>query len=71
LTYAAWRHVPATYILCEEDRALKPDKQELLIQLSEGRFDVVRCTAGHSPFLSQPEWLGKAVRKIVGEDIET
>lgn len=69
-TYAAWRHVPSTYVVCEEDKALLPQYQEFILQLTEGRFEVVRCKASHSPFLSQPEWLAKAARKTVGEDIE-
>lgn len=35
--------------------------------VKKGAFDVVeRCDAGHSPFLSQSEWLAGVLKKAAG-----
>ncbi|KAH7369821.1 prolyl aminopeptidase-like protein [Rhexocercosporidium sp. MPI-PUGE-AT-0058] len=67
LTTAPWKTIPSTYILCEKDNAIPLQGQEGMIagarEEAPEAFDVVeRCEAGHSPFLSKPEWLaGKLV----------
>ncbi|KAJ2990411.1 hypothetical protein NUW58_g2963 [Xylaria curta] len=46
--------IPMTYLLCEADKAVPIRDQELMT----GAVPAVktrRCTAGHSPFLSQPD----------------
>jgi hypothetical protein len=36
-------------------------------QLAPTSFDVIeRCSASHSPFISQPEWLAKMLIKAAG-----
>ncbi|PBP20826.1 alpha/beta-hydrolase [Diplocarpon rosae] len=62
LTAAPWKTVPSTYVLCEADHAIPRPVQESMIAAATAAapsaFDVVeRCDAGHSPFLSRPEWL--------------
>jgi pimeloyl-ACP methyl ester carboxylesterase len=51
---AAWRDVPSTYVLCEDDRAISPADQE---RLAARCSDVVRWPTGHSPMLTRPEAL--------------
>ncbi len=52
LTHAAWRHLPSTYLLTEQDRAIPPPAQEAM----SARADTVhRLATSHSPFLSQPD----------------
>ncbi|ULN46303.1 alpha/beta hydrolase [Mycolicibacterium goodii] len=64
LTAAAWRHVPSTYVICENDRSLLPWRQEkMAVQATEIR----RLPTGHSPFLSHPAMLVNLVCDIVGE----
>jgi hypothetical protein len=44
--------VPATYILCTEERAVRPDWS----RATAARIgaDVIELPGGHSPFLAQP-----------------
>jgi pimeloyl-ACP methyl ester carboxylesterase len=51
LTAAAWRELPSSYLLCEQDEAIPVPAQEAL----SARTNVVeRLAASHSPFLSRP-----------------
>ncbi|HET7504953.1 MAG TPA: alpha/beta hydrolase [Kofleriaceae bacterium] len=51
LTAAAWRELPSSYLLCEQDEAIVVPAQEAL----SARTNVVeRLAASHSPFLSRP-----------------
>jgi pimeloyl-ACP methyl ester carboxylesterase len=64
LTRAAWRTVPSTYIICEDDRALPVQAQQVLAE----RSGVVhRITGDHSPFLSKPVELAALLSKIALE----
>jgi pimeloyl-ACP methyl ester carboxylesterase len=49
---AAWRDIPSTYVICEDDRALPVWLQRVL---SERATNVVTWPTSHSPFLSRPE----------------
>ncbi|GEL21250.1 hypothetical protein PSU4_02040 [Pseudonocardia sulfidoxydans NBRC 16205] len=60
LTAAAWKNVPSTYIVCENDAALAPRAQE---RLAERADRVVRMASAHSPFLSHPEDLAALLRE--------
>ncbi|MFC8784957.1 alpha/beta hydrolase [Streptomyces nigra] len=51
LTEAAWRTVPSTYIVCEDDVAIPPPLQEQMAVRAER---VQRIRSSHSPFLSRP-----------------
>ena len=50
-TAAAWRDIPSTYILCENDEAAHPSLQEAFAARTDA---IVRLKTGHSPFFSQP-----------------
>lgn len=66
LTYAAYLYHPATYLFCEGDQALPFEIQQTMVQQTGVYFATERCSAGHSPFLSQPETVLKIVNNIVG-----
>lgn len=68
-TYAAWKHIPSTYLVCEADRAIPVAVQEMWIQQKGARFTVERCGAAHSPFLSMPDLTAEVVRRAAGEKI--
>ncbi|MCS7483174.1 alpha/beta hydrolase [Umezawaea endophytica] len=57
----AWHHVPSTYLVCTNDRAVDPVVQRAL---------AARCTTtlewptGHSPHLSRPLELAALVRRV-------
>ena len=53
----SWRDVPASYVLCREDRTLRPDfwRKQVRKQL---RIDPIELAGGHCPHVSRPEnWL--------------
>ncbi|MFE3168957.1 alpha/beta hydrolase [Streptomyces sp. NPDC059224] len=59
LTEAAWRTVPSTYIICEEDQAMPVPFQEAMA----GRAQRIRrIRSSHSPFLSKPAELARVIR---------
>ncbi|GMG23517.1 unnamed protein product [Aspergillus oryzae] len=66
----AYRSIPATYIVCEQDAALIPMVQEMMIgnvRKVGVDIDVERLPASHSPFLSMPEETAKLVLKIASQ----
>ena len=66
-TYAAWKHIPSTYLVCENDQAIPLAAQEAMLAQEGANFDVVRCGADHSPFLSMPDFTADVVRRAAGE----
>ncbi|WUD70377.1 alpha/beta hydrolase [Streptomyces sp. NBC_00510] len=59
LTQTAWRTIPSTYILCEQDLAIPLPLQEAMATRAQR---TVRLHSGHSPFLSQPAELARILR---------
>lgn len=62
LSNAGWRHVPSTYVVCEEDRAIPVFAQEAM---SSRAGEVLRLPSGHSPFLSHPAELAALLRPVL------
>jgi pimeloyl-ACP methyl ester carboxylesterase len=62
LTNAAWKAVPSTYVICEQDEAIPPFAQEAMAQRAG---EVLRMDTGHSPFLSKPQELAGLLRPIL------
>jgi pimeloyl-ACP methyl ester carboxylesterase len=50
---AAWREIPATYIVCTEDQSLPAELQRAVFAPRAG--EVVELVSGHAAFFSQPE----------------
>jgi pimeloyl-ACP methyl ester carboxylesterase len=48
---AAWKAVPSTYVVCEQDRAVPPPAQEAM---SARAGTVHRLPSSHAPFFSRP-----------------
>jgi len=61
LTRAAWKEVPSTYVVCEQDQAIPAFAQEAMAQRAG---TVARLPAGHSPFLSHPGELAALLRDV-------
>lgn len=65
-TYAAWRYIPTSYIICNKD---KPTTVAAIHHLISGakasgphKIDnVIEVDAGHSPFASKPEWTAETL----------
>ncbi|MFG1932182.1 alpha/beta hydrolase [Mycobacterium sp. NPDC048908] len=64
LTEAAWKTVPSTYIICEEDNAIPVAAQEVMAKRAD---EVLRIRASHSPFLSQPAALARLIRGVCSQ----
>jgi pimeloyl-ACP methyl ester carboxylesterase len=71
LTYPGYKHVPVSYLLCEEDMTVPPEMQQRFIDLlekeSEGKVVVSKCSAGHCPQLSQPDVVIEAIARALGD----
>lgn len=63
LTSVAWKTVPSSYIICEQDEILPPAFQEGMSARS-GRSHRLSC--GHSPFLSIPAELAELITTDAG-----
>ncbi|KAH8881127.1 alpha beta-hydrolase [Thozetella sp. PMI_491] len=71
ITQAAYLHYPSTYLFCDNDQGIPLFLQEQMVADAEavsGRaFRHEHCSAGHSPFLSQPDTILKVIEKIAAE----
>jgi pimeloyl-ACP methyl ester carboxylesterase len=62
LSRAAWRELPSTYVICEQDQAIPVEAQEAM----SGRAGtVLRLDTGHSPFLAAPAELAALLRGVL------
>ncbi|MGP4101281.1 alpha/beta fold hydrolase [Nonomuraea sp. KM90] len=59
---AAWRSIPSTYIITEQDQAVPLALQE---QMAAQAAETRRLPGGHSPFLSRPRRLATLIDEIV------
>ncbi|TVY84177.1 hypothetical protein LSUE1_G000950 [Lachnellula suecica] len=72
-TYAAWRYIPSTYVLCGRDNCTSMEYAEMVLKDSQdskpNMIDTVeRCEeAGHTVFLSQIPWTVNVLRRAAGE----
>ena len=66
VSHEAFREVPVTYLLCENDQGLPVEVQKMMFgKIEEAGVKVVTiesCEGSHSPFLSMPE---KVVEVVV------
>ncbi|KAK5172690.1 uncharacterized protein LTR77_002810 [Saxophila tyrrhenica] len=69
-SYAPWKEVACTYLICQEDHAIPPAAQEAMSTQPGAKFEVVRCQADHSPFLCMPEFTTNVIRQAAREAIE-
>jgi pimeloyl-ACP methyl ester carboxylesterase len=59
----SWPDVPASYILCREDRTLRPDfwREQVRKQLG---IDPIELEGGHCPHVSRPEQLADVLAAL-------
>lgn len=55
LERTAYKYIPSTYLVCEDDKAVAVQYQEMFAGAAGAK--VIRCNASHSPMLSQPDSL--------------
>jgi pimeloyl-ACP methyl ester carboxylesterase len=65
LTQVAYTKIPTTYLYCENDRALPLAVQEMMVKQAGLDAQELRCGAGHSPFLSQPDVFVESILKSI------
>ena len=65
LTYSAWKHVPSTYLYCEDDAAIPIHVQHMMVEQWAKGYNVRTETinASHSPFYSKPVETANAIRR--------
>ncbi|KAH8673479.1 Alpha/beta hydrolase fold-1 [Xylariales sp. PMI_506] len=74
-TYAAWKDIPSTYVIGEQDKTFfQPEVIEMIIQgaraLEPSALDTVeKCNGGHCLMISHAEWLSLVLRRAAGENI--
>lgn len=72
LTYAGWKHVPVSYLVCEDDKVLSPGSQRSWIELiereSENKVDVRSLKADHGPVVSATEEVVDWFVSLVGRE---
>jgi pimeloyl-ACP methyl ester carboxylesterase len=74
-SYAAWRYIPTTYVLCGRDQTMPLPYGEMILKAAQdskpNMIDTVeKCDdAGHSVMLSQPEWTANMLRRAAGERV--
>lgn len=62
LTSAAWRDIPSTYVLCEDDRAIPLAMQErMATRATASRW----IAGGHSPYLAAPHRFATVIDEIL------
>ncbi|CZR55098.1 uncharacterized protein PAC_04984 [Phialocephala subalpina] len=71
LTYAGYKDVPVSYLVCEEDLVipLKNQREEIeMIERESGRkVDVTSIKTGHVPIASQPQLVIDWILDVVGK----
>ncbi|RDW89593.1 hypothetical protein BP6252_01625 [Coleophoma cylindrospora] len=76
ISFAAWRYIPSTYVLCGQDRVVTPEYAELIVQAArtsggECALDrVERCeSAGHCVMIGHVDWCVGMLRRAAGEAV--
>jgi hypothetical protein len=69
---AAWKTIPSSYLICEDDRAIRPQVQEFMVKTCQdlgANMETERIFCSHSPFLVRPDETVGFLRRAAGEDI--
>lgn len=61
ITRAAWRYIPSTYLITENDQAVPTQYQEAFAAGAKSRVE--RIGTGHSPQLSQPKMVAGRIHE--------
>jgi pimeloyl-ACP methyl ester carboxylesterase len=69
ITYEPWKDIPCMYIFTELDQGVPLAAQQGMVA-QMGDITTVSLKTGHSPFLSQPEGVIKAIEQAVAEGVE-
>lgn len=67
---AAWKNIPTSYLICENDRPIPLALQESMIATAKkqgGEIETERLFVSHSPHLVMPEKVAGFLRRAAGE----
>jgi len=68
LSYAGYKDLPVSYLLCERDKAVPPEIQQSIIDMIEAesgkKVDVHKVQADHCPWISAPDEVIWVIREI-------
>ncbi|KAK0119058.1 hypothetical protein ONS96_012126 [Cadophora gregata f. sp. sojae] len=70
---AAWKKIPTSYLMCENDKPLPLELQESMIatvRKEGGEIETERLSVSHSPHLVMPEKVAGFLRRAAGENLE-
>ncbi|OAX83774.1 hypothetical protein ACJ72_01858 [Emergomyces africanus] len=67
ITYESYRHIPSSYLLLSNDRAVSLAKQKRLAKDAGIEKLLGPINTGHSPFLSRPEQVSGFIQKVAEE----
>ena len=70
LTRAAYKYIPATYVVTENDEAVPAQFQEMFAGAA-GATDIIKIAAGHSPMLSKVDELTDLIDATATKALET
>ncbi|KAI9034892.1 uncharacterized protein KD926_005156 [Aspergillus affinis] len=62
ITCTAYEYIPSTDLICDNNQAAPAQYQEMFAGATKAHVD--RCSAGHSPMLSQPEMLAEKMMAV-------
>ena len=71
-TSCAWRRIPSTYLICEDDNAIPVSVQDGMVKACQDAgapMQTQRLFAGHDPFVSRPDETARFLRGVAGESI--
>ncbi|KAF2183819.1 alpha/beta-hydrolase [Zopfia rhizophila CBS 207.26] len=71
-TGAAWKEIPSSYLICEDDNAIPKVAQEAMTKGAKdagAEMEIEVIKASHSPFLSQPDRVVEFIRRAAGEKV--
>ncbi|RMZ83186.1 hypothetical protein DV738_g1369, partial [Chaetothyriales sp. CBS 135597] len=72
VTYAGWKYVPNTFLLCAKDAAIPLAVQQAMVDRARSLgadFTTHDIDASHSPFLSKPDEVVLSIRRAAGEKV--
>jgi homoserine acetyltransferase len=67
---AAWKKIPTSYLVCEDDKVFPAHDQDgIIAMIKEQRADVEseRLFVGHSPYIVKPDAVAAFIRRAAGE----
>ncbi|KAJ5095971.1 alpha/beta-hydrolase [Penicillium alfredii] len=71
-TGAAYLNIPASYLLCEEDRAIPIAVQQVMVERARekgAQIETEKIGTGHTPYLVVPEQVAAYIKRQIGEAV--